>query len=161
VACVSVLLLFQIVQTLAKFNAPYLWLELKVFNNLIMSALTGSIIMFQYPLSLIMLYPMIVISFTSCLRPIPSAYDFTYANYSRSVLQTLLWLTFSLGGATLLVFGTLLDQARWNPAKVKAAMTEVLQTTILDYECANSRTWVVLAAICVPNALILAKILTN
>ena len=60
--------IFRILQ--GKLYAPYLWYELKVNNNLLLTALTGSLIMFQYPLCLLMLYSMIILRFASCVVPI-------------------------------------------------------------------------------------------
>mmetsp|Transcript_42763 Transcript_42763/g.56460 ORF Transcript_42763/g.56460 Transcript_42763/m.56460 type:complete len:110 (+) Transcript_42763:1563-1892(+) len=105
--CLLFVGLFKILQ--GKLYAPYLWVELKGTNNMVSGALTGSLIMFQYALSLVMLWPMIVIRFVSCTVPLQEAYDFTWKKYSTDLVRTVLWLVFTLGGSTMLLFGTLLE----------------------------------------------------
>ena len=38
---------------------------------------------------------------------------------------------------------------------------ELAQSTILDYECVGSRVWLAFVGLCVPNILVLFKILSN
>ena len=99
--------IFKIVQ--GKTNAPYLWLELKTTNNIVAASLTGALIMFQYPLSLVMIYPMIFARFVSCVVPITEAYDFSWQNYFVNLIRTVLWLALIIGATIFLLFGTLLE----------------------------------------------------
>ena len=126
-----------------------------------MSALTGSLIMFQYPLSLILLYTMILLRFVSCLVPQRGSIERSWGKYARDSLKTVVWITLVCSGLIFFMFGTLLDQARWQPDKVQEMSSSMLRAIILDYQCVGSRIWPTLAAVVVPNLLILAKILTN
>ena len=98
---------FRILQ--GRIKAPYLWLELKLNNNLVCLSLTGSLIMFQYPLSLVMLFPMFAIRFVECTVPMQSAYDFSWKKYATGLVKTILWLAFFTVTTVLLLFGTMLD----------------------------------------------------
>ena len=59
--------IFRILQ--GKLNAPYLWLELKTTNNAIVTALCATMVMFQYPLALMVCAMLLVLRFTYCLVP--------------------------------------------------------------------------------------------
>lgn len=108
--CLSLLSIgvFKIVQ--GKMYAPYLWLELKIANNVLATAVTTALIMFQYPLTLVMLYPMISMRFISCVVPIPEAYDFSWKKYGGDLVRTILWLALIIVATIFLLFGTLLEQ---------------------------------------------------
>ena len=108
--CLSLLSIgvFKIVQ--GKMYAPYLWLELKIANNVLATAVTTALIMYQYPLTLVMLYPMISMRFISCVVPIPEAYDFSWKKYGVDLVRTILWLALIIVATIFLLFGTLLEQ---------------------------------------------------
>ena len=101
-------------------RAPYLWIELKVINNVLMSAVVGSLIMFQYTAAMLGLYAMVVLRFSSCLAPVRDSYDFSWKNYIISVLRTLAWLATTLGGGSLLLFGTILEHHKYDMESLAA-----------------------------------------
>ena len=108
-SCITLLSvgIFKMLQ--GKTHAPYLWLELKVTNNTVLIALVSSLVMFQYPLALVIILMMVVMRFAHCLVPITDAYDFTWRSYAINATFCVVWLIATLGGIGLLVFGTVLE----------------------------------------------------
>ena len=108
-ACLSMLsvAIFKLIQ--GKTHAPYLWLELKMTNNTVLIALVSSLVMFQYPLALIIILMMVVMRFAHCLVPITEAYDFTWKSYAINATFCVVWLLATIGCIGLLVLGTVFD----------------------------------------------------
>lgn len=144
-----------------KIYAPYLWIELKATNNTLQGALTGSFFMFQYPLALMMFVPMIIIRFISCVVPNPEAYDFTWRKYFVDLAWTVVWLALTFTFFILLFFGSTIDQTGYNQEQIQQSVLDVIQSSILDYECVGSRLWLIISCFYVPSLLIGVKILTN
>ena len=72
---------------------------------------------------------MILLRFVTCLRPLGRP----CGNYTRDVLKTIISITLTVGALVFLVFGTLLDQARWDPVKVLDTFNGMLKAIIFDY----------------------------
>lgn len=114
--------IFKMVQ--GKMHAPYLWLELKVLNNQMLAALVSSLVMFQYPLALMILQVMIVLRFSYCMVPQESAYDFSWKSYFINAAVCVVWLLLTIGGSILLLFGTMIDQASYNMPDLQVKLLE-------------------------------------
>ena len=160
-SCLSLLSLagFKLVQ--GQMYAPFLWLELKSLNYFLLTGLSASLITFHYPMSLLIALVMVVQRFATCLVPMPQTYDFSLATYALESICCVFWLLATMGGAGLLLFGTLLGQTGFDQDKIQERVLEMAQAVLLDYECAGSRFWLIVAALVVPNGLILFKILSN
>ena len=104
---------------------------------------------------------MLVMRFTHCLVPLTDAYDFTWRSYAINATFCVVWLFVTLGGIALLIFGTVLEQVKYEHAALQEKVLELAQSAMLDYECAGSRFWLTIVALGIPNILILLKILTN
>lgn len=99
---------FKLLQ--GKIHAPYLWLELKVINNLLLSAVAGSLIMFQYPIAIMTCFIMIVMRFSTCLVPMPDAhYDFTWRSFGIRAVLCVVWLVLTIGVIFTVLFGTVAE----------------------------------------------------
>ena len=111
ICCLSIgsFVIFSLIQVISGVSVPHLWIDLKVTNNNVMTALTGSLIMFQYPLSLILLYTMILLRFVSCIFPIRGPLQRSMCSYIQDVVKTVLSLTMVIGALVFLVFGTAID----------------------------------------------------
>ena len=150
---------FKILQ--GKMKATYLWLDLKVNNTYASAITTGALIMFQYSLSTVMLFQIIIMRFVSCTVPLTEAYDFSWKDYGIRLVRTIVWLVITISIVVFLLLGTFIDQAGGQQEKLQEGVLEAIQTAVLDYECAGSRVWPLLTLYIIPNALILVKVLTN
>ena len=152
--------IFKLVQ--GRTYAPYLWLELKLINNLLLTAVASSMIMFQYPIAILACLILIVMRFARCLVPMPEThYDFTWRSFGISAVLSVLWLTLSLGVILTGLLGTVVEQVDYDFGRLQERMLELTQTAILDYECVGSRFWLAVLTLVVPNILVLFKIISN
>ena len=108
-ACLTMLTvaIFKLIQ--GSTYAPYLWLELKVTNNTFLTALVSSLVMFQYPLALIIISMMVVMRFAHCLVPMTDAYDFTWKSYFVNGTFGVVWTVVTATALALVLFGTVLE----------------------------------------------------
>lgn len=90
-------------------HAPYLWLELKVTNQVLLTALAAALVLFQYPLALMICLIMVVMRFTYCMVPMTEIHDFTWRSYAINATFCVVWLALTLGGSFMLLFGTVLE----------------------------------------------------
>ena len=89
--------------------APYLWLELKVLNMTVLTALVASLVLYQYTLALLILLLMVVMRFAACMVPIQEAYDFTWSSHIIRSVICVVWLIFTIGSGIVIFLGTILE----------------------------------------------------
>ena len=130
-------------------------------NNTFLTALVASLVMFQYPLALIIILMMVVMRFAYCLVPMPENYDFSWRSYFINATFGVVWIVLSAAGIGIVLLGTVLEQVNYEHAQMQQKVLEMAQSAMLDYECAGSRLWVAVVALVIPNIMILFKILSN
>ena len=82
-------------------------------NQTLLTAFSSALVLFQYPLALFVCLIMVIMRFTYCMKPNDSAYDFTWRSYAINAVFCIIWLIFTIGGFFLLIFGTVLDQVKY------------------------------------------------
>ena len=142
-------------------HAPELWYYIKTLNAFVFSAFGATFIMFQYPLTLVICQPQLVMLLAYPLVPLTEARDFTWSKYVLKATVSIVWLGLTITGLTLIVFGTILDQESYNPVRVADRFQTMAKEALLDYECIGSRVWMAVMMMIYPNILLICKILTN
>ena len=115
--------IFKLIQ--GSTHAPYLWLELKVTNNTFLTALVASLVMFQYPLALMILLMMVVMRFSYCLVPMPENYDFTWRSYAINGTFAVVWTILMAAGIGIVLIGTVLEQVNYEHSKMQEKVLEM------------------------------------
>lgn len=109
ISCASLLFVGVFKMLQGKINAPYLWLQLKVFNVTLLTALASSLVMFHYPIALLICFVIMVLRFSYCMVPMMESYDFSWNSYFFNATFCVVWLLLTISVLTMTFFGTYFD----------------------------------------------------
>ena len=142
-------------------HAPEIWYYLKSLNAFIITAVAATLIMFQYPQALMICLIEFIMLFVYPLVPLTTAFNFTWKQYVLRAVFSIIWLTTTVTGIVLIMFGTIIDQEGYDVYRVSTRLINMAHQALLDYECVGSRVWFIMMLTILPNILMIFKILTN